>query len=742
MSDMTKPVEDLTEAEAAAELARLAAEIAENDRLYHLEDAPKISDADYDAMRLRNAAIEARFPELVRSDSPSLKVGATPSAAFTQVVHAVPMLSLDNVFTDGDVLDFIASVRRFLAWPADQELVFTAEPKIDGLSMSLRYENRRLVTAATRGDGTTGENVTANVAVIPDIPQELRGESPEVTEIRGEVYMSHADFTALNARMTAEAGRTFANPRNAAAGSLRQIDPENTRARPLRFFAYAWGEMSRMPEATHGGMLQRMRDWGFPVNPLIRQCRSVEDLLGFYHAIERDRSTLPYDIDGVVYKVDSLRLQERLGFVSRSPRWATAHKFPAEQAITRLRGIEIQVGRTGALTPVAKLEPVTVGGVVVQNATLHNEDEIARKDIRIGDTVIVQRAGDVIPQILGFLPERRPADAVPYLFPHLCPVCGSAAVREDDEAVRRCTGGLVCPAQAVERVRHFVSRHAFDIEGFGEIYAQMFFDEGLVRQPADIFALPRRFAEVKAAMERHRAAARGTEPAGKKAKPKKGQEDVAVKKLLAGIDARRTIELNRFIFALGIRHVGETNAKRLARHYLSFAALSEAALAAVPPDGGKERAADGGNKAWREMRAAEGIGPIVAEAVVDFFAEPHNRDALAALLQEVTPVDDPGRPAGTSPVAGKTVVFTGSLEKMTRDEAKATAERLGAKTSGSVSAKTDLVVAGPGAGSKLKQAAALGVQVIDEDAWLRVVAGESLPAKEAVPAAAEELAKD
>jgi DNA ligase (NAD+) len=710
MSEIVRPVEELTQAEAAAELARLAVTIAENDRLYHLEDAPKISDAEYDAMRLRNAAIETRFPELVRSDSPSLKVGAAPSAAFTQVVHSVPMLSLDNVFTDEDVVDFIASVRRFLAWPADREIIFTAEPKIDGLSMSLRYENRRLVTAATRGDGTTGENVTANIRTIKEIPQHLPKDAPDVVEVRGEVYMRRDDFFALNQRM-AETGQVFANPRNSAAGSLRQKDPEVTRSRPLKFFAYAWGETSEPLGETQYDVVQRFGDWGFQINKLMDRCHSVEDILAHYRAIEAQRSELPYDIDGVVYKVDRLDLQARLGFRSRSPRWATAHKFAAEKATTVLTGIDIQVGRTGALTPVARLHPVTVGGVVVTNATLHNEDYIRGignngqpirdgRDIRVGDTVIVQRAGDVIPQIIDVVLEKRPADAVRYVFLDRCPACGSHAVREEGEAVRRCTGGLICPAQAVERLRHFVSRNALDIEGLGEKQIEFFFnaeDPALrVRAPADIFTL-------KARQEKSLTKLENIEGFGA----------VSVRKLFAAIDDRRQVEFSRFLFGLGIRHIGETNAKRLARHFLSFSALRAAAESAVIPQG----KGDPGNAAWQEINGINGIGDVVAEGVVEFFAEDHNREAVDALLKEVTPLDE--QPVGevSSPVAGKTVVFTGSLEKMSRDEAKAMAEKLGAKVAGSVSKKTDLVVAGPGAGSKLKQATDLGIEVIDEDAW-------------------------
>jgi DNA ligase (NAD+) len=705
-----KPVEALTAEEAGAELARLAKEIAGHDRRYHGEDAPTISDADYDALRIRNAGIEQRFPELVRADSPSRKVGAAPSGAFGKIVHAVPMLSLDNVFSDEDVRDFVAGVRRFLAMPAAQELVFTAEPKIDGLSMSLRYENRRLVSAATRGDGTTGENVTANIRTIGEIPETLPADAPDVVEVRGEVYMRRDDFFALQKRL-AETGQSIANPRNGAAGSLRQKDPEVTRTRPLRFFAYAWGEASAPLGATQYDVVRRFGDWGFKINERMARCASVEAMLEHYHRIEAERAEIPYDIDGVVYKADRLDLQERLGFRSRSPRWATAHKFAAEKAMTVLSGIDIQVGRTGALTPVARLEPVTVGGVVVTNATLHNEDYIRGigssgqpiregRDIRVGDTVIVQRAGDVIPQILDIVPEKRPADSVAYEFPHLCPACGSHAVREEGEAVRRCTGGLICPAQAVERLRHFVSRNAFDIEGLGEKQIEFFFnaeDAALrVRSPADIFTLRSR-----------------QEASLTKLENIEGFGATSVRKLFAAIDDRRSIEFSRFLFALGIRHVGETNAKRIARHFLNFAAFREAGQNAVVPEG----KGDPGNAAWQELNGINGIGSIVAEAVVDFFGEEHNRKVLDDLLAEVTPTDEEPVGAVDSPVAGKTVVFTGALEKMSRDEAKAMAEKLGAKVAGSVSKKTDLVVAGPGAGSKLKLATELGIEVIDEEQW-------------------------
>ncbi len=710
------PVEKLTEEQAAEELARLATEIAGHDRRYHAEDAPTISDADYDALKLRNAAIEARFPELIREDSPSKSVGAAPSSAFAQVQHARPMLSLDNVFSDEDVVDFVGSVRRFLNLPADAELVFTAEPKIDGLSMSLRYENRRLVTAATRGDGTTGENVTANIRTISDIPERLPADAPDVVDVRGEIYMRRDDFLDLQKRM-AESGQTFANPRNSAAGSLRQKNPEVTKSRPLKFFAYAWGETSEPLAETQFDAVRRFREWGFPVNERMKRCASLDQMLAQYRAIEADRASLPYDIDGVVYKVDRLDLQERLGFRSRSPRWATAHKFPAEKATTLLKAIDIQVGRTGALTPVARLEPVTVGGVVVVNATLHNEDYIRGigndgqpirdgRDIRVGDTVLIQRAGDVIPQILDIVPEKRPADAKPYEFPHVCPACGSHAVREEGEAVRRCTGGLICPAQAVERLRHFVSRNAMDIEGLGEKQIEFFFnaeDEALrIREPADIFTLKARQQASLTKLENI-----------------EGFGAVSVKKLLDAIDARRTVETSRFLFALGIRHIGETNAKRIARHFTSFDAIRAVATEAEIPAGKGDR----GNSAWQELNAVNGVGEVVAEAMVEFFNEEHNRDAVDALLREVQPADEEKVGQVETQFSGKTIVFTGSLERMSRDEAKAMAERLGAKTAGSVSKKTDLVVAGPGAGSKLKAATDLGIEVIDEDEWFRRVEG-------------------
>ena len=680
----------LSPIEAHAEYRTLADEIAAHDRRYHQEDAPVISDAAYDALRRRLEALEVEFPELKGKADVSRQVGAKPLEKFGKVKHRVPMLSLANVFTDYEAGEFVERVRRFLDWSDSKTIAFTAEPKIDGLSCSLRYEQGELVVAATRGDGEEGENVTANVRTIKAIPHRLKGDVPAVLEVRGEIYMDKSEFAALNVRQEAEGKPVFANPRNAAAGSLRQLDPNVTASRPLHFFAYAWGEIEGdMPAATQHGMVAAFKRMGFPTNPLMKRCESVDEMLAVYRSIEVQRASLPYDIDGVVYKVDDLALQRRLGFISRSPRWATAHKFPAEKATTTLLDIDIQVGRTGALTPVAKLEPVTVGGVVVSNATLHNEDEIARKDVRIGDTVIVQRAGDVIPQILGFVPEKRSANAKPYQFPTLCPICGSHAVREADpktgelEAVRRCTGGLVCPAQAMERLRHFVSRDAFDIEGLGEKQIEAFYRDGIIARPQDIFTLEARDARSL-----------------KKLKDREGMGETSARNLFAAIAARRTIALNRFIFALGIRHVGETNAKILARHFRAVEKLRDATE--------------------EELTAIEGIGPVVAGSITDFFAEEHNREVVDALLKDVTP-EAPEVVATDSPVAGKTIVFTGALERMSRDEAKAMAESLGAKVSGSVSKKTDLVVAGPGAGSKLADARKHNVEVIDEDEWFRRV---------------------
>lgn len=701
--DSDKPVDQLTFEEAAEELERLASEIAQHDKLYYQKDAPVISDAAYDAMRRRNDEIEKRYPELVREDSPNKRVGAAPADAFGKVVHKVPMLSLSNAFDDADVVEFWNRVHRFLNLKGDAELAVTAEPKIDGLSAALRYENGRFVQGATRGDGREGENVTENLRTIKDIPHQLKGRNlPDVFEVRGEVYMSHADFAAINERQAKDGKPLFANPRNAAAGSLRQLDPKITASRPLSFFAYTWGEASEIPADTQSGVMDQFRKWGFPVNPLFRVCKSIEELLAFYHDVEEKRASLGYDIDGVVYKVNGFDLQDRLGFVSRSPRWAVAHKFPAEQAMTVLEDIDIQVGRTGALTPVARLHPVTVGGVVVSNATLHNEDEIERKDIHIGDTVVVQRAGDVIPQIVRVVLEKRPKGAKRFKFPELCPACGSHAVREADpktgklDVVRRCTGGLICPAQAVERLRHFVSRNAFDIEGLGEKQIAAFYADGLIKQPGDIFTLEARDADSL-----------------KKLKNREGWGDTSAKKLFAAINERRTIDLDRFIFGLGIRHVGETNARLLARSYITLQHFTEE----------MEKAADHDSDAYRDLLSIDGVGDVLAEALIDFFAEEHNREVLKSLEEAgVKAVPLPAQET-SSPVAGKTVVFTGSLERMTRAEAKARAEHLGAKVAGRVSAKTDILVAGADAGSKLAKAAALGVKVISEDEWIEMAGG-------------------
>ena len=684
----------LTVEEAAAELERLAHVIAQHDKAYYEKDAPKVSDADYDALKKRNSDIEARFPELIRADSPSKRVGAAPASGFAKVRHKVPMLSLDNAFGEEDLRDFVDRVRRFLMIPNNEAIELTAEPKIDGLSATLRYEKGRFVQGATRGDGTVGEDITANLRTVGDIPEHLKGHKlPDVLEVRGEVYMAKEDFLSLNEAQEAAGKPRFANPRNAAAGSVRQLDPEVTKSRPLRFFAYAWGEIGELPEERQSGMLKAFEHWGFRVNPRWEMCVDIEEALTFYGGVESDRAGLGYDIDGVVYKVDRLDWQNRLGFAGRAPRWAIAFKFPAEQAKTVIHGIDVQVGRTGALTPVAKLEPVTVGGVVVSNATLHNEDEIARKDIRIGDTVVVQRAGDVIPQVVEVVKDLRPKDAKPFEFPTICPVCGSHAEREEGEAVRRCTGGLICAAQSVERLRHFVSRNAFDIEGLGEKQIQAFFEEKLIESPADIFRLEARNRTMEPKLEE-----------------REGWGRQSVANLFAAINARRVIGFDRFLFALGIRHVGERNARLLARTYPDFAALQQALVAAEDHSGAE----------YAELLSIDGIGPKVADAIVAFFAEPKNREAVHALLEEVRiiPVE---APAQESAIAGKTIVFTGTLEKMTRNEAKARAESLGAKVSGSVSAKTDIVVAGPGAGSKRKQAEALGVTIIDEDAWLEMI---------------------
>jgi DNA ligase (NAD+) len=691
-------IDALTETEAAAELERLATEIAAHDRRYYQDDAPTISDAQYDALRRRNEAIEARFPALVRSDSPSRRVGAQAAAKFTKVRHAIPMLSLGNAFAAEDVADFVDRVRRFLRLPADEPVAFTAEPKIDGLSCSLRYESGRLINAATRGDGTEGEDVTQNIRTLDDVPQRLRGDHvPAVCEVRGEVYMTRSDFLALNKRQQAEGKPLFANPRNSAAGSLRQLDPAVTASRPLRFFAYAWGEMSAMPANSQSGMVKWYGARGLNTNPLMKVVGSVDGLIAVYRDIEARRASLDYDIDGVVYKVDRIDWQERLGFVSRNPRWAIAHKFPAEIASTIIRGIEIQVGRTGALTPVAKLEPVTVGGVVVQNATLHNEQEIARLDVRIGDTVTIRRAGDVIPQVLGVVMEKRPPRTVPFRFPKLCPcelrtpVVRDATATGEEGAVSRCSGEFACPYQKIEHLRHFVSRRAFDIEGLGEKQIALFFELGWLKEPADIFTLERRNAKIRL-------------------EEQEGFGDVSVRNLFNAINARRDISLERFIYALGIRQVGETTARLLARAYGTWGAFHDACI----------KLAKGDAEVRQDMDSLDQIGDTVIDSLSAYFAEAHNRGIVERLTAQVT-IGDAEQPKTATPIAGKTVVFTGALERMTRDEAKAMAERLGAKVAGSVSKKTDYVVAGPEAGSKLTKARELGVAVLTEDQWFALL---------------------
>jgi DNA ligase (NAD+) len=688
----------LSAEQAAEELARLAAEIAYHDRLYHQLDAPEISDADYDALCRRNAAIEAHFPDLVRPDSPSRRVGAAPAAGFAKVRHRAAMLSLSNAFEAEDVSDFVGRVRRFLnLGEAPVELV--AEPKIDGLSISLRYQDGFFVQGATRGDGTEGEDVTENLRTLAELPSKLTDGVPEVLEVRGEVYIARDDFMKLNEAQEAAGAKVFANPRNAAAGSLRQLDPRVTKSRPLALFAYAMGEVSAPVAETHWDFLARLRDWGFPTNPLARLCTGLEEVLGFYDEVLARRAELPYDIDGIVYKVNRFDWQDRLGFVSRAPRWAVAHKFPAEQAETRLQRIFIQVGRTGALTPVAELEPITVGGVVVARATLHNEDEIARKDIREGDRVVVQRAGDVIPQVVRVVPEEGRARGPAYAFPEACPVCGSSAVREPGEAVRRCTGGLVCSAQSVERLRHFVSRDAFDIEGLGDKHIRAFFEEGLIESPADLFTLAARDEEAEPRL-----------------KDREGWGETSAKKLFEAIEARRRISLDRVIHALGIRQVGQATAKLLARNYGSFEDWRDAMTAAADPE----------SPEYTDLVNIDQIGPAVAADLIAFFAEPHNQDVLKALNEEVEIEPPAPLESVESPVAGKTVVFTGTLEGMSRGEAKARAEALGAKVAGSVSKKTDYVVVGADAGSKARKAADLGLAILSEEEWLEMI-GRTTP---------------
>jgi DNA ligase (NAD+) len=780
MTETLKSVSDLTEAEAVEELTRLADAIAAHDIRYYQEDQPSVSDADYDALKQRNAAIEAAFPHLIRENSPSLRVGAARAEQFSPVEHGVPMLSLDNAFSNEEAAEFDARIRRFLRLEGET-VAYTAEPKIDGLSASIRYEKGVLVQGATRGDGRVGEDVTENLRTVSDIPKRLSGKGwPDVIEIRGEVYLGHAEFAALNAAATEAGQKTYANPRNAAAGSLRQIDPKITAQRPLKFFAYAWGLFSQPFAETQWEALQLLKAWGFSTTPQSQRVEGAAGLLAAYADMEAERPKLGFDIDGVVYKVDRLDWQQRLGFITRTPRWAIARKFPAQRARTILEAIDLQVGRTGAVTPVARLRPVTVGGVVVENATLHNADEIARKDIRVGDTVILQRAGDVIPQIVGVVPEERPTEAFPFEFPHVCPcdlktpLARETTVSGAETVVRRCTGELACPFQRIEHLRHFVSRRAYDIEGLGEKQLTAFFERGWIREPADIFRLARD--------EEKLTELRQTE----------GYGETSVKNLVAGIEARRAIPLDRFIFGLGVRHVGETTSMALARHYETVERFVAAGLAAedqrpkasyqdlatldgvgptaleavlawagqpnqalLIPDGAslEERlrltipklnatarraiaerfgdwasfeaaaraAVDGrAGEDFLELSAVDAVGPVAARMVAEFFGEDHNRARVDALLAELS-VIPAERPKTDTAIAGKTVVFTGSLEKMTRDEAKAQAEALGAKVSGSVSKKTDLVVAGPGAGSKLKTATDLGIQVLTEDEWLELV---------------------
>jgi DNA ligase (NAD+) len=695
------PPEALTEPEAAAEIERLTAEIRRHDRLYYESDAPEISDAEYDSLRRRLVTLEGLFPNFARPDSPTRTVSGKATSGFAKVTHARPMLSLDNAHAEEDVRDWLSSVRNFLKRPADLERVepatvaLMAEPKIDGLSCSLRYEKGALVLAATRGDGEVGEDVTPNVRTIKAVPKRLAdGDWPEVLEVRGEVYMDRAEFFELNRQREAAGETLFANPRNSAAGSLRQLDPSVTAGRPLKFFAYALGEVNRPIARTHEEMLERFRAWGLPVNPRSRRCDGIEAALAYFRETASERAGIPYDIDGVVYKINDFDLQERLGSIGRAPRWALAHKFPAQQAQTVLRDIAIQVGRTGALTPVAILEPITVGGVVVSRATLHNEDEIKRKDVRIGDTVVLQRAGDVIPQIVGVVAERRPPGTEPYRFPDHCPVCGSLAVREGDEVVRRCTGGLVCAAQAVERLKHFVSRDAFDIEGLGKKHVDAFYRDGLLRSPADIFRL-------KEEMLRDR----------------EGWGELSARNLIAAIEARRRIPLDRFIYALGIRQVGQVTAKLLARHYRRYEEWRDEMRRAADPEG----------EAWRRLNDIHGVGEDLAADVVAFFKEPHNLEVLSDLEAALT-IEDFAGPSGEHaarlPLAGRTIVFTGTLATMSRGEAKARAEALGASVTGSVSAKTDYVVIGEDAGSKAKKAAELGLKTLTEEEW-RTMIGEA-----------------
>lgn len=698
-----KAVDDVTEKDAEKELKNLAAEIAAHDEAYHRNDAPTVTDAEYDALCRRNAALEARFPKLIRPDSPSKKVGAAAASGFKKIKHGVPMLSLDNVFSDSDVQDFDARIRRFLKLSESEPIAMTAEPKIDGLSFSARYEKGRLVVVATRGDGVEGEDITANIKTIKKgLPEQLVSTDllatiPKVIEVRGEVYMTKADFLAMNEAQAAKGAKIFANPRNAAAGSLRQLDSKITASRPLKLFTYASGLVEGMDWTTHWEFLAQLKAWGFPINPDAKLCKNVDEILAAYRSLESKRAKLDYDIDGIVYKVNRIDWQKRLGFVSRAPRWAAAHKFPAQQAETVLEKIEIQVGRTGSLTPVAHLTPINVGGVMVSRATLHNQDEIERKDVREGDTVVIQRAGDVIPQIVEVKLDKRPKTSKPFKFPDHCPVCGSKAHREEDEAVLRCTGGLFCKAQAVERLRHFVSRDAFDIEGMGEKNIEEFFAEGLIKTPADLFKLEERDKKSLTPL-----------------RAKEGWGPQSAEKLFKAINARRIISLERFIYALGIRLIGQAKARLLTQHYGSFKEWRKAMI----------DAAKGNADANAHLTNIATFGESVKDEVVAFFDEKQNRDAVDDLYDQLDKVEDfVQADVSGSKIAGLTVVFTGNLETMARNEAKAKALSLGAKVAGSVSKKTDLVIAGPGAGSKLKEAESLGVKVITEDDFIKLIGG-------------------
>lgn len=689
------PLDQLTEEKAKEELKALAQTIALHDRLYYLEDQPQISDAEYDELRLRNAAIEKKFPYLIREDSPSLRVGAPLTGPFKKVKHRRVVLSLDNGFEDQDVYDFMDRIRRFLGLSQDIPIEIVAEPKIDGLSATLEYEKGIFVLGATRGDGIEGEDITQNLKTLKDIPNLIEDKNfPALTEIRGEVYMRHVDFVAMNAERQKDSLPLFANPRNAAAGSVRQLDPQITAGVPSNFFAYACDDYDPFHVLTHWDFLEKLKRYGFIVNPLARLCKNVEEILAYYHELEAQRATLPYDIDGIVYKVNRLDWQKRMGFSTRAPRWALAHKFPAQKAQTILEDILIQVGRTGTLTPVAVLKPVTVGGVVVSRATLHNEDEISRKDVRIGDTVIIQRAGDVIPQVLSPVLEKRPEDAKPFVFPHTCPVCGSHAIRLPGEVARKCIGGLICTAQAALRIRHLISRDAFDIEGLGSKHVDAFYKEGLIHFPQDIFTLEKRDQESLPPL-----------------RLREGWGPLSAQNLFKSINARRKISLHRFIYALGIPQVGQATAKLLARHYLSYTAFRDAMIVAKDQE----------SESYTGLISIDGIGPSVSEDLIAFFDEPHNLQVLHDLLEEITVLNETPPQISDSPLANKTIVFTGTLEHMTRAEAKVRAEALGAKVSSSVSSKTDYVVVGADAGSKEKAAQALGVKVLGEEAWLKLL---------------------